>query len=369
MVGEGFDDAAVSDLPGGAGAYHVFQFFLQGAQTLDAVVDIRQTPSGDAVHLLAGLFRLVGEAQKLGDFPEAKAKLSGVGDEFQPPHRVVVIQALIARIARRRHQADLLVITDCRHLHPRRRRCFPNAAHICKNLLKLQSLEHLAYSQQQSKGVVIMGACCGGSCGSEKFDGVSGAFRRALLMVIVINGVMFVVEMLAGFAGGSMALKSDALDFFGDTATYAISLWAIGKSGLLRARVALLKGVSLGLMGIGVFAATLYRFVYVGAPDEIVMGAVGFAALCANLLSVLLLMRFKDGDANVRSVWLCSRKDAIGNLAVLAAAGAVFFTKSPYPDLIVAALMATLFLNSSRQIIRQALAERRGLIGGTGRQF
>ncbi len=202
-----------------------------------------------------------------------------------------------------------------------------------------------------------MGAgCSGGSC-STKFDGVSNEFKRALWIVIGINGGMFVVEMLAGFSGQSMALKADALDFLGDTVTYGLSLWAIGKSGLLRARVALFKGVSLALMGVGVLGATLYRFVVLGAPDEMIMGAIGFMALTANLVSVLILMNYRDGDANVRSVWLCSRNDAIGNLAVLGAALAVYLSATPWPDLIVAALMATLFLNSARQIISQAREE------------
>lgn len=201
-----------------------------------------------------------------------------------------------------------------------------------------------------------MGVGCGGSC-STKFDGVSSSFKRALWIVITINAFMFIVEMTAGFEGQSMALKADALDFLGDTVTYAISLWVIGKSGILRARVALFKGVSLALMGVGVLGATLYRFFVIGAPDEMVMGVIGFMALAANLISVLVLMNYRNGDANVRSVWLCSRNDAIGNLAVLGAAFAIFVTKTPWPDLIVAALMAGLFLNSARQIIKQSLHE------------
>jgi len=206
-----------------------------------------------------------------------------------------------------------------------------------------------------------MGAGCGGDSCSTGFDGVSASFKRALLIVIAINGVMFVVEMLAGFTGQSMALKADALDFFGDTVTYGLSLWAIGKSGILRARVALFKGVSLALMGIGVLAATLWRFYINGAPDEMIMGTIGFMALAANLISVLVLINFRDGDANVRSVWLCSRNDAIGNVAVMIAALGVWGTSTGWPDLIVAAFMAGLFLWSSFQIIRQALNERQHL--------
>jgi Co/Zn/Cd efflux system component len=201
--------------------------------------------------------------------------------------------------------------------------------------------------------------CGGNSCSSAKFDGIDPAFKRALWAVIMLNGGMFVIEMLAGFIGNSMALKADALDFLGDTVTYSISLWAIGKADVLRARVAMLKGLTLGVVGLAVFAVTLYRFATTGMPDEIVMGSIGAMALAANLFSVFILMNWRNGDANVRSVWLCSRNDAIGNLAVIAAAGLVFITQSPYPDLVVAALVAGLFLNSSRQIIQQAMSELR----------
>jgi Co/Zn/Cd efflux system component len=201
-----------------------------------------------------------------------------------------------------------------------------------------------------------MGAGCGGSC-SATFDGVSAGFKRALWIVIAINAIMFLVEMLAGFAGRSMALKADALDFLGDTVTYAISLWVIGRANMLRARVALFKGYSLAAMGFFVLAATLYRFFVLGHPDEMVMGSIGALALAANLLSVLILLKYRDGDANVRSVWLCSRNDAIGDVAVLVAAVAVYYTKTPWPDLIVAGLMASLFLSSASQIIAKAKAE------------
>ncbi len=193
----------------------------------------------------------------------------------------------------------------------------------------------------------------------EKFDGVSPEFKRALWLVIAINGIMFVVEILAGAAAGSKALQADALDFLGDTVTYAMSLYVIGMSLQTRAGAALIKGISLAGMGAWVLGSTVYQVVIVGgAPEAPIMGAVGLLALAANLGSVLLLRRFKDGDANVRSVWLCSRNDAIGNIAVMLAAAAVWFTGAAWPDLIVAALMAGLFLTSSVQIIRQAVGER-----------
>ena len=199
-----------------------------------------------------------------------------------------------------------------------------------------------------------------GCCQPEpRFDGMSRGFRRALWTVIAINATMFVVEMAGGALAGSQALKADALDFLGDTLTYGLSLFVLGMSPRVRAGAALFKGASLAVMGLSVLAATLYRVLVLGVPDAHVMGVIGVLALVANLASVLVLLRYKDGEANVRSVWLCSRNDAIGNLAVILAAGGVLLTASPWPDLIVAALMATLFLWSSLQILRQAVLEMR----------
>ncbi|MCX7645436.1 MAG: cation transporter [Rhodobacteraceae bacterium] len=197
-----------------------------------------------------------------------------------------------------------------------------------------------------------------GCAGQARFEGLSPAYRRALVAVILINAAMFLVETSAGVLAGSQALKADALDFLGDTLTYAISLWAIGRPLALRAKVALLKGLSLAAMGLWVLGSTLWQVLVLGVPLAPVMGAVGVLALAANLASVLILMRYRDGDANVRSVWLCSRNDAIGNVAVIGAAAAVFLTGSAWPDLLVAGVLAALFLRSSQLILRQALAER-----------
>ncbi len=191
------------------------------------------------------------------------------------------------------------------------------------------------------------------------FDGVSPAYRRALWAVIVLNGGMFLVEMTAGALAGSRALQADALDFGADAATYALSLAVIGRALETRATVALLKGLSLAAMGLWVLGATAWGVIVRGVPDAPVMGVIGLLALAANVASVLLLMRWRDGDANVRSVWLCSRNDAIGNVAVMLAALGVWGSGTGWPDLIVAALMAGLFLSSATQIIRRALAERR----------
>lgn len=198
------------------------------------------------------------------------------------------------------------------------------------------------------------------SCGhNAQFDGVSADYKRRLWLVIALNAAMFGIEMLAGQRAQSQALQADALDFLGDALSYGISLAVIGASLHIRSTAALAKGISLLLMGAWVFGSTLYRVFYIGTPEAGIMGAVGILALAANVASVLILMRYKDGDANVRSVWLCSRNDAIGNIAVMLAALAVWGSGSGWPDLLVAGIMAGLFLSSSVQIIRQALAERR----------
>ncbi len=201
-----------------------------------------------------------------------------------------------------------------------------------------------------------MSACCGHD---KKFDGMSAAYKRRLWAVIAINAAMFGIEMAAGRAAQSKALQADALDFFADALTYGISLAVIGAPLATRSLAALAKGVSLLLMGLWIFGSTVFAVFVSGTPEAPVMGAIGFLALLANLASVLLLVKYKDGDANIRSVWLCSRNDAIGNIAVMIAAMGVWGTQSGWPDLTVAAIMAGLFLSSSWQILRQAWAERR----------
>ena len=196
------------------------------------------------------------------------------------------------------------------------------------------------------------------SCGhNATFDGLSADYKRRLWLVIAINAAMFFVEMGAGALAGSQALQADALDFLADSLTYGISLAVIGMAVPVRAWAAFAKGASLTVMGLWVLGATLYHVFVLGVPRAEVMGAIGFLALAANVASVLILMRYKDGDSNVRSVWLCSRNHAIGNVAVMLAAVAVWATATKWPDLLVAAIMAGLFLNSSAQILRQAWRE------------
>jgi Co/Zn/Cd efflux system component len=191
------------------------------------------------------------------------------------------------------------------------------------------------------------------------FEGLSDDYKRRLIAVIAINAVMFVVELTAGQLAGSQALQADALDFFADTLTYGASFVVIGTALRTRSLIALAKGASLLVMGLWVMGSTVYRVFVLGVPAAEIMGIVGFLALAANVASVLLLMRYKDGDANIRSIWLCSRNDAIGNVAVMVAALGVWGTASGWPDLIVAAIIAGLFLYSSIGILGQAWHEYR----------
>lgn len=204
-------------------------------------------------------------------------------------------------------------------------------------------------------------SCSDDACGCHGsvpvFDGLDPRYKLVLWTVIGINAAMFITEMAAGQLAGSQALKADALDFLADTVTYGLSLAVIGASGRTRATAALFKGLSLSFMALWVLGSTVYHTLILGLPSAELMAGIGVLALAANLSSVLLLRRYKDGDANVRSVWLCSRNDAIGNVVVMFAAFGVWGTSTAWPDLVVAALMAAIFLTSSVQILRQAWAE------------
>lgn len=203
------------------------------------------------------------------------------------------------------------------------------------------------------------GDACGCSGGVPVFDGVDPRYKRVLWTVIGLNATMFVVEMIMGHLAGSQALQADALDFLGDTVTYGLSLAVIGASLRARSTAALFKGLSLSLMAAWVLGSTVYHTLILGVPKAELMGGIGLLALATNLTSVLLLLRYKDGDANVRSVWLCSRNDAIGNVIVMIAALGVWGSATAWPDLAVAGIMAAIFLTSSVQILRQAWHEYR----------
>lgn len=187
----------------------------------------------------------------------------------------------------------------------------------------------------------------------------SPRWRRALWVALIVNAAMFVVEMGAGAAADSRALQADALDFLGDAANYAVSLAVVGAALAWRARAALVKSLFMLGFPAWVFGSAVLAFASGTSPDPAVMGAVGVLALAANVGVTLLLYRYRTGDANMRSVWICSRNDAIGNVAVMLAALGVFGTGSAWPDLAVASIMAGLALTGGVQVFRQASAELR----------
>ena len=184
-------------------------------------------------------------------------------------------------------------------------------------------------------------------------------YRRVLRTVLAINAVMFLVEIGAGVAAGSASLQADALDFFGDSANYAISLLVVGMALRYRASAALAKGVTMGAFGLWVIGTVIWHALHGTLPSAFTMGAVGVAALAANAASFGFLWAYRDGDANMRSAWICTRNDVLGNLAVLLAAAGVFGTGTGWPDVIVAAIMAGLALQGAATVVRRSLGELR----------
>lgn len=186
---------------------------------------------------------------------------------------------------------------------------------------------------------------------------VSPTYKKVLWVALVVNLGMFIVEVASGLKAGSVSLLADSLDFFGDAANYAVSLFVLGMALSIRAKAALVKGATLGIFGVGVLAYTAYRLWTGQVPEPLTMGVVAVLALVANVAVALMLYKWREGDSNMQSVWLCSRNDAIGNVAVVAAASLVAWTGSAWPDLAVAVLMATLGITAARTIITQAWRE------------
>lgn len=198
-------------------------------------------------------------------------------------------------------------------------------------------------------------SCCDDGCDAEKMQ--TTRYRKVLWIALAINLAMFFVEVLGGFSSGSVSLMADAIDFFGDAANYGISLTVLSMSLLWRARAALLKGLTMGIFGLFVLAKVLWAFKSGVTPEAYTMGIIGFIALIANASVAFMLYAYREGDANMRSVWLCSRNDAIGNVAVMLAALGVFGSGSGWPDLLVAIIMAGLGLSAATHVLTRARLE------------
>lgn len=201
-----------------------------------------------------------------------------------------------------------------------------------------------------------MSACCSGGCSSTK-PPVDPAYRRILWIALFVNAGMFGIELFSGWAAGSVSLLADAVDFFGDAANYAVSLFVLGLAPIWRSRTALVKGMTMGGYGVFVLGTAAWSLTAGTVPDASTMGVIGFMALAANIVVAILLFAYRNGDSNMRSVWLCSRNDAIGNVAVLLAALGVFGTGAGWPDLLVATVMGVLGLSAARTVISQARCE------------
>jgi Co/Zn/Cd efflux system component len=199
--------------------------------------------------------------------------------------------------------------------------------------------------------------CCNDGCAST--PAVDPTYRRVLVVALVVNAVMFAVELAASLASGSVALLGDSADFAADAFNYGISLAVLGTAAATRAKAAAFKALCMAAIGAGVLLKAAWTLRAGATPEPLTMGVVGFAALAANVGVALLLYRYRSGDANMRSVWICSRNDALGNLAVVAAAAGVFGTGRAWPDLVVAVVMGGLALSGAATILRQARAELR----------
>lgn len=201
--------------------------------------------------------------------------------------------------------------------------------------------------------------CC--DHGPDMQGNVTRAQRRVVWAALIINAVMFVAEMSGGLIGHSVGLQADAVDFFGDAANYGLSLAVLGMGLGVRSKVALFKGVTMLAFGVWVGGAIVYHAYAGTVPSAPVMGVIGFMALVANVVCALLLFQFRGHDANMKSVWICSRNDAISNIAVMIAASGVWASASGIPDLIVGALIGALALWGGVAVIRAAMDERRGI--------
>lgn len=197
--------------------------------------------------------------------------------------------------------------------------------------------------------------CCDSGCSSNQL--ISPRYRKILWVALIINSAMFVIEIVSGLNANSVSLLADAIDFFGDAMNYGISLAVLSMSLMWRARAALFKGFTMGAFGLFVLGSAVWSYMHGQIPEPYTMGAIGLLALIANVTVAIMLYAYREGDANMRSVWLCSRNDAIGNVAVMAAALGVFGSGSAWPDILVAVIMAGLGLSAAVQIITKANVE------------
>ena len=207
------------------------------------------------------------------------------------------------------------------------------------------------------------------SCSAPEPKSPAPGFRKALWIALWVNLIMFLVEGVASLQSGSVSLMADAIDFFGDSANYLLSLSVLSMGMLWRGRAALVKGMTMTVFGVAVLGRAVWVAQSGITPEPLTMGAVGLLALAANVAVAILLFRFREGDSDMRSVWLCSRNDAIGNVAVMVAALGVFGTGTAWPDLAVAAVMGGLAITSGISVVRHARSDIREARGAHASGF
>jgi cation diffusion facilitator family transporter len=201
---------------------------------------------------------------------------------------------------------------------------------------------------------------CGDCCGSELARGATGAERRTLVIVLLLNAIMFLAEFSAGLLSGSTALLADSLDMLADAMVYALGLFALGRAAHWRTRAALTSGLLQLVLGLGVGVEAGVKLFVDGLPDTATMGIFGVIALLVNSVCFLLLSRYRDGDINLRATWICSRNDMLGNIGVLIAAGLVNWLGALWPDIVIGLLIAAVVVHSAVRVIREARSELRG---------
>jgi Co/Zn/Cd efflux system component len=198
---------------------------------------------------------------------------------------------------------------------------------------------------------------CHDHCKPSGQSGVSAEYRKVLWVCLIANAVMFVAQMIASYTAHSVSLLANSVDFFSDAANYGISLYVLDQSLRQRAKASLFKGISLGLVGLWVAFETLHHALQPELPKPLIMIVISMVALAVNVGCAVLLYKYRDGDSNRESVWICSRNDAIGNIAVMTAAAGVFASGTIWPDIIVAAILGWLAATGAWRIIQSAERE------------
>ena len=333
------------------------ELLLKIPQRADALSHELDMPIEKLVHLAAGFSGAGGKPKQLPHLRQRDVQRSAVPDEAELGEMVVRVAPVAGRFPSRLGKQPLPLI-EAHRLHVTSRAlCQFTNFHRYPYDLTLYPLQGFQYSHIYGSLTNMSTSCCSSSSCSTPV--VTPRYRRALWVALVLNALMFVVELGASWSSGSVSLMADSIDFFGDAANYGLSLAVLAMAAPVRSKAALFKAACMGAFGLFVLGRAVWSIQTGTPPEPATMGVVAFAALLVNAGVALMLYRFRSGDSNMRSVWLCSRNDAIGNAAVLLAALGVFGTGNAWPDLLVAAVMGGLALTGSWSVLHHARAELR----------